>query len=185
MSDRDFKALFPGPVTGRPLLPLSIRASTASWSILFSLRTMISGAPSSRSLFRRLLRLMILRYRSFRSDVAKRPPSSWTMGRRSGGMTGMQSMTIQEGSLPLSRKDSTTSSLLMILALFWPFASVIWEDRSWYSCSTLTACRSSLTASAPMPARKRGPYFSFASWYSFSVRTCLYSSSVSPGSSTM
>ena len=52
--------LFPGPVTGRPRRPLSIRASTASCSIRFSLRTMISGAPSSRSLFRRLFLLMIL-----------------------------------------------------------------------------------------------------------------------------
>ena len=48
----------------------------ASCNIRFSLRTIISGAPRSSSLLRRLLRLIILRYRSFRSDVAKRPPSS-------------------------------------------------------------------------------------------------------------
>ena len=53
----------PGPVTGLPRLPLSIRASTASWSMRFSLRTMISGAPSSSSLARRLFLLITLLYK--------------------------------------------------------------------------------------------------------------------------
>jgi hypothetical protein len=48
-------------------------------------------------LLRRLLRLMTRRYRSFRSDVAKRPPSSGTSGRRSGGMTGITSRIIHSG----------------------------------------------------------------------------------------
>jgi hypothetical protein len=39
----------------------------------FSLRTMMSGARSSISRFSRLFRLMTRRYRSFRSEVAKRP----------------------------------------------------------------------------------------------------------------
>src|ERR1700734_3267055 len=65
MSDSDFSGRLPGPVTGRPRRPLSKRLSTASWSIRFSLFTMISGAPRSRSLLRRLFRLMTRRYRSF------------------------------------------------------------------------------------------------------------------------
>ena len=47
---------------------------------VFSLRTMISGAARSSRRFRRLLRLITRRYRSLRSDVAKRPPSSGTSG---------------------------------------------------------------------------------------------------------
>src|SRR5690606_40010743 len=52
-----------------------------------SLRRIMSGAFSSIRRFRRLLRLITRRYRSFRSEVAKRPPSSGTSGRRSGGST--------------------------------------------------------------------------------------------------
>jgi hypothetical protein len=47
--------------------PLSNSASTASWSMRFSLRRMTSGALCSISFFSRLLRLMTRRYRSFRS----------------------------------------------------------------------------------------------------------------------
>ena len=57
----DFSGLFPGPDTALPRRPLSISASTASCSIRFSFLMMISGAPSSRSLFRRLFLLMTLR----------------------------------------------------------------------------------------------------------------------------
>src|SRR6266540_3048958 len=74
MSESDLSARLPGPVTGRPRRPLSNSASTASWSIRFSLLTMISGAPRSSSRLRRLLRLITRRYRSLRSDVAKRRP---------------------------------------------------------------------------------------------------------------
>ena len=34
---------------------------------------------------------------SFRSEVANLPPSSWTIGRKSGGSTGIISKTIQDG----------------------------------------------------------------------------------------
>ena len=100
MSESDLSARFPGPVTGRPRRPLSIRASTASCSILFSLRTMMSGALSSSSLLRRLFLLMTRLYRSLRSEVANLPPSSCTIGRMSGGMTGTTSMIIHSGLLP-------------------------------------------------------------------------------------
>ena len=66
----------------------------------FSLRTMTSGACSSISFFNRLLRLITRRYRSFKSDVAKRPPSSGTSGRSSGGITGITSRIIHSGLLP-------------------------------------------------------------------------------------
>ena len=76
----------------------------------FSLRTMMSGARSSISRFRRLLRLMTRRYRSFRSDVAKRPPSSGTSGRSSGGITGTTSRIIQSGRAPDSANASISFS---------------------------------------------------------------------------
>ena len=49
--------------------------------------------------------------------------ASCTIGRRSGGITGITVMIIHSGRLPDSRKDSTTSRRLMILARFWPVAS--------------------------------------------------------------
>ena len=93
----------------------------------FSLRMMISGACSSSSRLRRLLRLMTRRYRSFRSDVAKRPPSSCTIGRRSGGSTGSVVMIIHSGRLPLLRNDSTTRRRLVAFLRFWPL--VEWVSR--------------------------------------------------------
>ena len=65
----------------------------------FSFRMMTSGVLSASRFFRRLLRLMTRRYRSFRSDVANRPPSSGTKGRRSGGITGSTVSTIHSGRL--------------------------------------------------------------------------------------
>src|ERR1700753_2042217 len=120
MSNSAFSGRLPGPVTGRPRRPLSKRLSTASWSIRFSLFTMISGAPRSRSLLRRLFRLMTRRYRSLRSDVANRPPSSWTIGRRSGGITGMQSRTMPIGEFRVLRNAETTLSRLRGRAFLWP-----------------------------------------------------------------
>ena len=80
---------FQDAVTGRPRRAvINQEHPLLSCSILFSLRTIISGAPSSNSLFRRLFLLIILLYRSFKSLVAKRPPSNCTIGRKSGGITG-------------------------------------------------------------------------------------------------
>jgi hypothetical protein len=109
MSASDFSARLLAPVMALPRRPLSSSESTASCSMRFSLRTMISGAFSSSSRARRLLRLMTRRYRSFRSEVAKRPPSSGTSGRRSGGSTGSTSMTIQSGLMPLFLKPPAPS----------------------------------------------------------------------------
>ena len=60
MPDSDLSSRLPGPEMALPRRPLSISASTASCSMRFSLRTMMSGAPSSISLLRRLFLLMTL-----------------------------------------------------------------------------------------------------------------------------
>ena len=160
MSERDLSARLLAPVTALPRLPLSISASTASCSMRFSLRMMISGAESWIRRLRRLLRLMTRRYRSLRSEVANRPPSSCTIGRSSGGITGSTSMIIHVGSLLDLRNDSTTSRRLMMRSFFCPEASFSSARRFSESSSRLISCRSSLIASAPMPALKSSSYFS-------------------------
>src|SRR6185369_759259 len=45
-----------------------------------------------------------------RAEVAKRPPSSCTIGRRSGGMTGTQSSTMPVGEFFVVRNAETTLS---------------------------------------------------------------------------
>ena len=120
-----------------------------------------------------------------RSLVAKRPPSSWTMGRISGGITGSTSMTIHSGLLPDRRKASTTSSRLTMRAFFWPeaFFSSAWSCS--LSCSRSMSASSFFTASAPMPAWKSSSYFSRMSRYSFSERIWFFISGVSPASVTI
>ena len=185
MSLRLLSALEFAPVTALPRLPLSMSASTASCSIRFSLRTMISGALSCMSLLRRLLRFMTRLYRSFKSLVANLPPSSCTMGRISGGMTGRTSIIIHSGLLPLCLKASTTSSLLTSFAFFWPPA-VASSSRSLTESSSQSICCSRvLMASAPMPAAKSSSYFSRMSRYSRSESIWHFSSGVSPGSVTI
>ncbi len=99
MSAKDFNGRLLEPVIARPRRPLSSNASTDSCNIRFSLRTMMSGAARSRRRFKRLLRLITRRYKSFKSEVAKRPPSSGTNGRKSGGSTGSTFITIHSGLL--------------------------------------------------------------------------------------
>jgi hypothetical protein len=67
-----------------------------------------------------VVRLITRRYRSFRSLVAKRPPSSCTIGRRSGGMTGTQSSTMPSGELRVFRNAATTLSRLSARIFRWP-----------------------------------------------------------------
>ncbi len=87
--------------------------------------------------------------------MAKRPPSSGTSGRSSGGITGITVSTIHSGRLPLSRNDSTSFSRLMI---FFGFSSPVATARSARSVSASEsrsiAASISRMASAPMPARK-------------------------------
>ena len=61
---------------------------------------------------------MTRRYRSFRSEVAKRPPSSGTSGRRSGGSTGSTCITIQWGLMPDFLKASSTFRRLEFFLIF-------------------------------------------------------------------
>ncbi len=89
--------------------------------------------------------------------MAKRPPSSGTSGRSSGGMTGIASRIIHSGLFPLLRKASTTLSRLANLIFFWTEVSVfIRSRRSSASSSTSTRRSSSLIASAPIEQRRRG-----------------------------
>ena len=150
MSDKDFNGRLPGPVTGRPRRPLSINASTASWSMRFSLRTMISGAPKSSKRFKRLLRLITRRYKSLRSDVAKRPPSNWTIGRNSGGITGTMSIIIHSGRFPDWRNASTTSKRRTARILRWPLAVFNSSRNSAFNASRSSSDKRAFTASAPM-----------------------------------
>ena len=97
-------------------------------------------------------RLMTRRYRSFRSEVANRPPSRGTSGRSSGGMTGMTSRIIHSGRLSDLRKASTTFNRLMIFLRFWSEDdSCISERRESASSSRSRRRNSSRIASAPMP----------------------------------
>ena len=107
------------------------------------------------------------------------------MGRSSGGMTGITSMMIHSGLLPLLRNASMTSSRLIAFARFCPEELSI-SARSSPSSLTRSSCiRSSLMASAPIPALNAfAPNFSCASRYSLSVKSCLYCRSVVPGSVT-
>ncbi len=145
----------------------------------------MSGAFSSSSRRRRLLRLMTRRYRSFRSEVAKRPPSSGTSGRRSGGSTGRTVSTIHSGLLPDSMKDSSSFSRLdsRLILVSERVASISSRTDSTSRCRSMVMSMSR-TASAPMRASNSSPYCSSASRYISSVSSWPRSSSVMPGSTT-
>ena len=150
----------------------------------FSFRTMTSGACSSINFFRRLLRLITRLYRSLRSDVANRPPSSGTKGRSSGGITGMTSRIIHSGLFPDLRKLSTTRSRLANLSFFCCDTSVFILSRiSRLSPSMSTFLSSSLMPSAPIIATN----FPGNSWSNWRLRSSVITSlwrrsATSPGS---
>src|SRR5690606_14475515 len=96
-SESDLSGRFDSVFTAEALRVLSKSESTDSCNIRFSLRKITSGALISINLFKRLLRMITRRYKSFKSDVAKRPPSSGTSGRNSGGITGITLRIIQSG----------------------------------------------------------------------------------------
>ena len=171
----------------RPRRPLSNKASTDSCSIRFSLRTIISGARKSIRRFRRLLRFITRRYKSFKSEVANRPPSSGTSGRNSGGITGRTSKIIHSGFDADSMKASTNLSLLTSFLRLASEPVLASSTRiSSRSCSRSTEVSKRLIASAPMPASKASsPYSSCACKYCSSVKVCLYFKGVRPGSITI
>ena len=186
MSASDFSGRLDEPSTARRQRPLSNSASTACCNMRFSLRMMTSGALRSTSFFRRLFRLMILRYRSLRSLVAKLPLSRSTRGRRSGGITGMTSMIIHSGWFSDLRKASTIFRRLVRSLVFCLLLVLANPSRSSSEmASKSSAVSSSRTASAPIAALKLlSPYFSHAARYSSSLSDCLSLSGVSIGSMT-
>ena len=143
MDAKDFSARLLAPVMARERRPLSSSASTDSCSMRFSLRTMMSGAERSSSRFKRLLRLMTRQYRSFKSEVAKRPPSSGTRGRRSGGSTGSTLSTIHSGRLPeLTNASISFSRLDSFLILVSELVAGMASRRTWISLSKSKAVSS-------------------------------------------
>ncbi len=123
----------------------------------FSLLTMISGAPRSISRFNRLLRLITRRYRSLRSEVANRPPSSCTIGRSSGGITGTASSTMPIGELRLVWNAATTLSRLSARSFFWPLPLRMISRRISASASMSKVWMSFWMASAPIDPTKYSP----------------------------
>ena len=117
--------------------------------------------------FKRLLRLIILLYKSFKSLAAKRPPSSGTSGRKSGGMTGRTLKIIHSGRLPLSlnssivliRRISFVRSISLCVA-------INCSCKAGISLSKSMPSNKVLIAGAPMSTFKRAPCFLRAS------RTC-------------
>ena len=89
--------------------------------------------------------------------MANRPPSSCTIGRSSGGITGIVSRIIHSGLLSDLVNADTTFSRLIARASFWPFDVRI-VSRSWIaSASRSRVRRSSRIDSAPMPPAKYSP----------------------------
>lgn len=88
MSVKDFRGRLLESVIVRSRRSLFSRAFIVFCSIRFSLRTMMFGVVRFSRRFRRLLRLMTRRYRSFRLEVAKRLLFSGISGRRFGGSIG-------------------------------------------------------------------------------------------------
>ena len=107
--------------------------------------------------FKRLLRMITRRYKSLRSEVAKRPPSRGTNGRNSGGITGITFIIIHSGLFSRffcdSRKASTTcrrfsASVLRCLELS---LLALWR-KSYERASRSRRSRSSKRHSAPILA---------------------------------
>ncbi|CKT05471.1 Uncharacterised protein [Mycobacterium tuberculosis] len=100
---------------------------------------------------------MTRRYRSFRSEVAKRPPSSGTSGRRSGGSTGSTSSTIHSGLMPDLRKASSTFRRLEFFLTLTSEPVRSPRRRSISLSSSMPSSRS-LMPSAPILAMNSSPY---------------------------
>ena len=153
----------------------------------FSLRTMISGACMSINLFKRLLRIITRRYKSFKSDAATWPASSVTSGRISGGITGRISGNIHAGSVLDSRNASTSFNCLINALRFASDLVSANSARRRRRSSPISRLAIILrTPSAPMPTwNASAPNSSTAAWYSSSLMTSYIFKDVSPGSVTI
>ena len=136
---------------------LSMRASTASCKIRFSLRNITSGAPISLSLSRRLFLLITRLYRSLTSEVACLPPSSATIGRIPGGVTGNTVRNIHSGlssAFFMARtRDNLDSCFSLSVLLLLAMISLISDSNTAKSILLNTL----YIASAPIPASKHAP----------------------------
>ena len=185
MSAKDLRGRLLDPVMALPRRPLSNSASTDSCNILFSLRTIMSGAFKSNKRRKRLFLLITRRYKSFKSEVAKRPPSKGTNGLRSGGRIGNTVNTIHSGLLPESLKDSANLRRLdKRFSLVSDLVVSISSRSVSTSFSSLISFSRSRIASAPIRASNSSPNSSKASRYCSSVNTWQGSSVVIPGSTT-
>ena len=183
MSASDLSARLLAPVMALPRRPLSNKLSTASCNMRFSLRAMISGAFNSNKRRKRLLRLMTRRYKSFKSDVAKRPPSSGTKGRKSGGNTGSTDKTIHSGLMPdFLNASSTFKRLAFFLILI---SEPVKSLRSFsISISISKPSSKSRTPSAPILAWNSSPSSMRLASNSSSVMMAYFFNDVIPGSVT-
>ena len=181
MSASDLSARLLAPVMALPRRPLSSKLSTDSCNMRFSLRAMISGALSSSKRRRRLLRLITRRYKSFKSEVAKRPPSNGTNGRKSGGNTGNTVRIIHSGLMPDFLK---ASRIFRRLAFFLILSSEPVKSLRNFSISLSSSKLSSksLIPSAPILATNSSPYSMRLASKSSSVMMAYFLSGVMPGS---
>ena len=114
-----------------------------------------------------------LLYKSFKSDVANLPPSNWTIGLKSGGITGTTFIIIHSGLFPDSLNASTVSNLLTNFTFFCSLALEISFFKLADNFSRSIFSSNFLNAPAPISALNESlPYFSTASWYSLSFKTC-------------
>ena len=123
--------------------------------------------------FKRLLRLIMRRYKSFKSEAAKRPPSSGTSGRKSGGITGKMLIIIHSGRLPLSLNSSIV--LIRRISLVRSISLCVFFNcscKAGISLSKSIPSSKVLIAGAPISTFKREPCFLRAS------RTCTSESKV-------
>ena len=87
--------------------------------------------------------------------MANFPPSSWTMGRKSGGITGMTVNTMSWGRFPERRSCSTTSRRLSSRFLRPSLGSAaIWAFSSLAQASRSRLARTPWIPSAPAPTSK-------------------------------
>ena len=147
---------------------------------------MISGAPSSSNLFNLLFLFITLLYKSFKSDVANLPPSNCTIGLKSGGITGTTFITIHSGLFPDCLNASTVSNLFINFAFLCSLAFSKSFSIEAVNFSKSISSNSFLIASAPISALNDFlPYFSSASWYSFSFKIWHFSNPDVPLSVTI
>ncbi len=89
--------------------------------------------------------------------MANRPPSSCTIGRSSGGITGTASSTMPIGELPDCWNAATTFSRLSARSFFWPLPFRITSRSASASASMSKFSMSFWIASAPIEPVKYSP----------------------------